>query len=57
MSSICLAWSAPDKASRLHLPIKLGDDYLEPIASKVDEDDSEEETQEQTVEVNQSTEN
>jgi hypothetical protein len=53
----CLAWSAPDKASRLHLPIKLGDDYLEPIASKVDEDDSEEETQEQTVEVNQSTEN
>jgi hypothetical protein len=50
----CLAWSAPDKASRLHLPIKLGDDYLEPIASKIEEDDFEEEAQELAEEVTQS---
>lgn len=50
----CLAWSAPDKASRLHLPIKLGDDYLEPIASRVDEGDVEDEAERQTEEVDQS---
>ena len=43
----CLAWSAPDKASRLHLPIKLGDDFLEPMASKVEEDEAEEEAEKQ----------
>lgn len=53
-SLACLAWSAPDKASRLHLPIKLGDDYLEPIASKIEDDDLDENIKQQDAEISES---
>jgi hypothetical protein len=33
-----LAWSAPDKASRLPITIKLGDMFLQPMASESDEE-------------------
>jgi hypothetical protein len=32
-----LCWSAPAKSSRLPITIKLSDDFLEPIASRIDE--------------------
>lgn len=35
-----LAWSAPDKSSRLPITIKLGDMFLQPIASEFDEEDA-----------------
>lgn len=35
-----LAWSAPDKSSRLPATIKLGDMFLQPIASEFDEEDA-----------------
>jgi hypothetical protein len=35
-----LAWSAPDKSSRLPVTIKLGDMFLQPIASRFDEEDA-----------------
>jgi len=51
-----LCWSSPDKSNRLHLPIKLADDFLEPIAARIDEREdfaeSEEVTAEQQVNLN-----
>jgi hypothetical protein len=35
-----LAWSAPDKSSRLPITIKLGDMFLQPVASEFDEEDA-----------------
>ena len=35
-----LAWSAPDKSSRLPVTIKLGDMFLQPVASEFDEEDA-----------------
>jgi hypothetical protein len=35
-----LAWSSPDKCSRLPITIKLSDDFLEPIASSVELDEA-----------------
>jgi hypothetical protein len=48
----CLAWSAPDKSCRLHLPIKLADDYLQPIASKIDDEEMYEDEEEISDEIN-----
>ena len=51
-----LCWSSPDKSNRLHLPIKLADDFLEPIAARIDEREdfaeSEEVTADQQVNLN-----
>lgn len=33
-----LAWSAPDKSSRMPVTIKLGDEFLRPISSEADEE-------------------